>query len=26
VDIDEIEGQLNKAGAAIEKAQALTAK
>jgi hypothetical protein len=26
VDIDEIEGQLNKAGAAIEKAQALTTK
>jgi myosin heavy subunit len=26
VDIDEIEGQLNKAGKAIEKAQALTAK
>jgi hypothetical protein len=26
VDIDEIEGQLNKAGTAIEKAQALTAK
>jgi hypothetical protein len=25
-DIDEIEGQLNKAGTAIEKAQALTAK
>jgi len=26
VDIDEIEGQINKAGTAIEKAQALTAK
>jgi hypothetical protein len=26
VDIDEIEGQLNKAGTAIEKAQALTVK